>query len=67
MQPTVMNEQTIIGHLPRKISKVCSVFLQKGGSIRWMEYAQYSTMTGSRRYSLQKVLLSKNIRERVDV
>ena len=32
---TVMNKETIIGHLPRKISKVCSMFLQRGGSMRW--------------------------------
>ena len=32
---TVMNEETIDGHLPRKISKVSSVFLQRGASIHW--------------------------------
>ena len=31
----VMNEETAHGHLPSKISQVCLVFLQKGGSIRW--------------------------------
>ena len=40
----VRNEETIIGHLPRKISKVCSLFLRRGGSIR-------CTVTGSRRHS----------------
>ena len=32
------------GHLPRKMSKVCSLFLRRGGSIR-------CKVTGSRRYS----------------
>ena len=40
----VTKEETIIGHLPRKLSKVCSLFLRRGGSIR-------STVTGRRRYS----------------
>ena len=39
----VTKAATIIGHLPRKLSKVCSLFLRKGGSIR-------STVTGRRRY-----------------
>ena len=40
----VLKQETIIGHLPRKISKVCSLFLRRGGSIR-------CTVTGSRRHS----------------
>ena len=40
----VLKEETIIGHLPRKMSKVCSLFLRRGGSIR-------CKVTGSRRYS----------------
>ena len=40
----VLRRETIIGHLPRKISKVCSLFLRRGGSIR-------CTVTGSRRHS----------------
>ena len=40
----VTKAATIIGHLPRKLSKVCSLFLRRGGSIR-------STVTGRRRYS----------------
>ena len=40
----VLKEETIIGHLPRKMSKICSLFLRRGGSIR-------CKVTGSRRYS----------------
>ena len=40
----VTKAATIIGHLPRKLSKVCSLFLRRGGSIRF-------TVTGRRRYS----------------
>lgn len=40
----VLKEETIIGHLARKMSKVCSLFLRRGGSIR-------CKVTGSRRYS----------------
>ena len=40
----VTKAATIIGHLPRKLSKVWSLFLRRGGSIR-------STVTGHRRYS----------------
>ena len=29
----VMKAETIIGHVPRKISTLCSVFLRRGGSI----------------------------------
>ena len=39
----VLKQETVIGHLPRKISKVCSLFLRRGGSIR-------CTVTGSRRH-----------------
>ena len=35
---------TIIGHLPRKLSRVCSLFLRRGGTID-------CTVTGWRRYS----------------
>ena len=34
----------IVGHLPRKISSICNLFLRKGGSI-------HCTVTGSRQYS----------------
>ena len=34
----------IIGHLPRKLSGVCSLFLRRGGVISYTE-------TGGRRYS----------------
>ena len=40
----VLKEETIIGHLPRKMSKICSLFLRRGGSMR-------CKVTGSRRYS----------------
>ena len=34
----------IIGHLPRKLSRLCSLFLRRGGAI-------FCTVTGGRRYS----------------
>ena len=40
----VVRNSTIIGHLPRRISKICSLFLRRGGSI-------CCTVSGSRRYS----------------
>ena len=30
----VIKDSTIIGHLPKKISKICSLFLRRGGSIQ---------------------------------
>ena len=39
----ILKQESVIGHLPRKISKVCSLFLPRGGSIR-------CTVTGSRRH-----------------
>ena len=41
---SVKKDGTIIGHLPRKVSRVCSLFLRRGGMIR-------CTVTGRRRYS----------------
>ena len=40
----VKKSGTIIGHLPRKLSRVCSLFLRRGGTI-------VCTVTGGRRYS----------------
>ena len=40
----VLKDGMIIGHLPRKISKVCSLFLRRGGSIT-------CSVTGRKRYS----------------
>ena len=40
----VMKGETIVGHVPRKISAVCTIFIQRGGSI-------LSRVTGSRCYS----------------
>ena len=40
----VKKDGTVIGHLPRKVSRVCSLFLRRGGSI-------HCTVTGRRRYS----------------
>ena len=40
----VKREGTIVGHLTRKITRVCSLFLRQGGSIT-------CTVTGHRRYS----------------
>ena len=44
----VLKEETIIGHLQRKMSKLCSLFLRRGGSM-------CCRVTGSRQY------LSENI------
>ena len=30
---TVMKGETVVGHIPRKISNICSVFIRKGGSM----------------------------------
>ena len=38
------DDETIVGHLPRKVSSICSIFLRKGGKI-------CATVCGSRRYS----------------
>ena len=38
----VMKDDNIVGHVPRKISTVCSLFLRRGGLIE---------LTGRRRYS----------------
>lgn len=40
----VIKSGTTVGHLPRKISRVCSIFLRRGRSI-------HCTVTGGRRYS----------------
>lgn len=40
----VLKDDVIVGHLPRKIAKLCSLFLRRGGSID-------CTVTGRRRYS----------------
>ena len=40
----VIRNETIVGHLPRKILKISSLFLRRGGSI-------YCIVTGRRRYS----------------
>ena len=42
----VNNNGIAIGHLPRKVSRACSLFLRRGGSIRCV-------VTGGRRYSLR--------------
>ena len=39
----VIKDGVIIGHLPRKVSRVCSLFLRRGGSIQ-------CTVVGRRRY-----------------
>jgi len=41
----VKKTETIIGHLPRRLSRVCSLFLRRGGTIS-------CTVTGGRRYSV---------------
>lgn len=40
----VTKDEVVVGHLPRKISKLCSLFLRRGGSM-------HCTVTGRRRYS----------------
>ena len=40
----VKKDGAVIGHLPRKISKICSLFLRRGGIIQ-------CSVTGNRRYS----------------
>ena len=40
----VTKDGVIIGHLPRKVSRVCSLFLRRGGTI-------HCRVTGGRRYS----------------
>ncbi len=41
----VIKTETIIGHLPQKLSRVCSPFLRRGGTID-------CTVTGTRRHSV---------------
>ncbi len=38
------SQETIVGHLPRKISKLCSLFIRRGGSIE-------AVVSGRRRHS----------------
>ena len=40
----VIKSGAVVGHLPRKISKLCSIFLRRGGSI-------HCEVIGGRRYS----------------
>ena len=40
----VLKDGSIVGHLPKRISRVCSLFLLRGGSI-------LCTVVGGRRYS----------------
>ena len=40
----VKRDDVVVGHLPKKISRICSVFLRRGGTIR-------VKVTGQRRYS----------------
>ena len=40
---SVLNKTTIFGHVPRKVSVICSMFLQTGGTI-------YCTVIGNRQY-----------------
>lgn len=41
---SVKKGESIVGHLPRNISRICSLFLRRGGTIE-------CTVTGGRRYS----------------
>ncbi len=40
----VLKDEVIVGHVPRKISSICSIFLRRNG---WIS----CRVTGSRRYS----------------
>ena len=40
----VIRSGLVVGHLPKKISRVCSLFLRRGGTI-------YCIVTNTRRYS----------------
>ena len=40
----VKKDELVVGHLPHKISCICSIFIRRGGKI-------YCTATDSRRYS----------------
>ena len=40
----VIKDGTIVGHLPKRVSRVCSLFLLRGGSI-------FCTVVGGRHYS----------------
>ena len=44
----VKKEGSIVGHLPKNVSRVCSLFLRRGGTIE-------CTITGTRRYSADLV------------
>ena len=35
----VMKNDVIIGHLPAKVSRICSIFLRRGGSITCRRYS----------------------------
>ena len=41
---TKPDSSTVVGHVPRKMSAICSIFLRKGGSI-------FCQVNGGRRYS----------------
>ena len=43
---SVIRASEVVGHIPRKISCICSVFLRRGGSI-----PIHCIVAGSRRYS----------------
>ena len=40
----IAGEQKVVGHVPRRISAICSLFIRRGGDIRCQ-------VTGDRRYS----------------
>ena len=40
----VKKDVTVIGHLPRKISHLCSRFLRRGGSVQWTSLADDSIL-----------------------
>ena len=44
MQPLERSWSVIVGHLPRKISRICTLFIRRGGAI-------HCRVTGRRKYS----------------
>ena len=42
----VRKDETIIGHLPRNLSRICLFFIRRGGVIEY-------TVTGAKRYSAE--------------
>ena len=44
VKKVIGNDLKVVGHIPRRISSICSIFLRRGGEIK-------CTVNGGRRYS----------------